>query len=301
MKRPGRIKVLTVLGVPIYVYWSFPFGPLGVLIAAHFADFDPLIFAYCCLGLVFVVCAHELGHFLVARSLAVEVLAVELSIAGGRCEFELPHRLWHSFAIYSAGLGAQLFLFALCKLSIAGLGTPDTPFARCMIITFTIINPIVALINIIPRTTSRGFATDGRVLWLLTRHALGRGPHPHPRIPSADEVPVFPPDTGLLSIPHLVPKDFHTGVEILNDRVTPMEFVTTALMEHLDFTREEATEKMLAIHVTGGMLWPLPTTTRAQQVADGMMADAKKWGHPLQCRAVNAQPVAPSDDHKPSK
>jgi ATP-dependent Clp protease adaptor protein ClpS len=75
-------------------------------------------------------------------------------------------------------------------------------------------------------------------------------------------------------------------VEILNDDGTPMEFVVEILENHLSLDHESAISAMLRIHKHGGQLFPLDDRTRAEEVADGVMKEARHLGHPLQCRAV---------------
>jgi ATP-dependent Clp protease adapter protein ClpS len=74
------------------------------------------------------------------------------------------------------------------------------------------------------------------------------------------------------------------GIEILNDRTTPMEFVVTTLMTHLGLTREQAIVKMLDIHNTGGTLIKLQSAREAQRIADAVSAEARASGHSFVCR-----------------
>jgi ATP-dependent Clp protease adapter protein ClpS len=101
-----------------------------------------------------------------------------------------------------------------------------------------------------------------------------------------DQSPVFPRNTSLLTMPALVPSGFTSGLEILNDTGTPMEFVVDTLSRHLAFDGETATRATMTIHRKGGILLPTSSLEDAERVADAITADANAKGHPLVCRAV---------------
>jgi ATP-dependent Clp protease adapter protein ClpS len=79
-----------------------------------------------------------------------------------------------------------------------------------------------------------------------------------------------------------------TGIEILNDNTTPMEFVIGTLVKHLGLEREDAILLMLNIHNNGGLLYPLPTLEKAEHVAAAMTSNALAHGYQLICRSVDA-------------
>jgi ATP-dependent Clp protease adapter protein ClpS len=147
----------------------------------------------------------------------------------------------------------------------------------------------------VPEKAARGLPSDGYVLWNLLLHVFGNKPSPVLYgVATPDKAPVFPPDTRLLTIKELVPLGFLAGIEILNDKTTPMEFVVTTLMRHLDLDRESALSLMLAIYNKGGALVPLPSIQRAEAVAAAMVADASASGHKFICRAVDVQQRIPA-------
>lgn len=98
--------------------------------------------------------------------------------------------------------------------------------------------------------------------------------------------PVPPRDTSLIDAPEFVPPGFAQGVEILNDNLTPMEFVTSVLTTYLGLTPENAHRTMLQIHSQGGALLATPSLDDARRAAALITAEAAKHGHPLVCRAV---------------
>ena len=178
-------------------------------------------------GYLCILMLHEAAHALVARALGLKVMLVQVSGEGGLCQIETPKRLWHSVAIYSAGIVAEIFLLVTACGYLLFFGAPGSTFGRALLSSFIYLNAFLIAINLIPHKSSSGHATDGMVLWQLLRHRVWGHPHPHIGldIKPDDESRVFSPKTCLLTIAELVPAGFHHGVEILNDRTTPMAFV----------------------------------------------------------------------------
>jgi ATP-dependent Clp protease adapter protein ClpS len=287
-KRSGYFRLAKVGGSELLVHWSLP---VGGVIAATFVRADPEQWVYFCLAYFLLVIIHETGHVLAAVALRLKVFTVEISGVGGLCRFERPHRVWHSVFVYTAGLLAQAVTFSITLAYVDASGSPANPFAGAIVFTFTFVNVGLFAINLIPhRSVRSGLATDGLVLWQLFLHVFRGHPHPHPPlvVKSADKSPIFPRETRLLERPGFRPPGFVHGIEILNDRTTPMEFVVTALMTHLGLTKDQAIVKMLDIHNTGGMLIALSSTTEAQRIADAVSAEAHACGHSFVCRYAGA-------------
>lgn len=282
-KRAGYVKLLRIHGIPLFVHWSVPAG--GLLISA-FAGFRPVEAAYFCLAYVFLICTHEFGHVAAARFLGLAVFAIDLSGLGGQCRLQPPTGIKDTLLVFSAGLLAQIALLTLTLLYLAVFGLPASLFGVCVVQTFTVANVVVLVLNIIPGIANNGVATDGYVLWRLFLHVFRKQPHPlHPI--SVGTATIFPPDTSLLSIEGLAPAGFATGIEILNDNTTPMDFVVATLSRNLNLDRAEAIALMLAIHRKGGELIPLPKD-RAQRIAAAITSDARQNNHGLVCRAIDA-------------
>lgn len=284
-RRPGYFKLAQVSGTELLVHWSLPVG--GAIVAAS-VHADPGQWGgYFCLAYFLLVVIHEAGHLLTALTLRLKVFTVEISGAGGLCRFERPHRVLHSVLVYIAGLLAQAVVFLVTLAYVNVFGSPATPFGGAVVFTFTVVNVFLFAINLIPHRSARsGLATDGAVLWRLFLHVFRGHPHPQPPLVamSADQSPIFPPETSLLNQPGFRPPGFVHGIEILNDRTTPMEFVVTTLMTHLGLTQQQAIVKMLDIHNTGGMLIALPSAQEAQRTAAAISAQAHASGHSFVCR-----------------
>ena len=209
------------------------------------------------------------------------MFAIEISGVGGACHIEAPRTVREAFLVYAAGLLAQLLLLALTAMYVAWFGFPVFLFGKCMAATFLFVNVFMLVMNLIPLKESDGIATDGYVLLRL----MGREP-------LAIFEPVSSPlvdasEMWIASSESSAPKDFATGVEILNDHKTPMDFVVDALMNQMEKSQEEAVEIMLAIHERGGVLISTPTIRIAMRVAERISVEARKNGYALICRAVS--------------
>ena len=281
--RPGTIEAFRIRGVPVFLHWSLPLG--GLLIASY-ARADWRIALCCCIAYTFLIAAHEVGHAAAAASLKLKVHAIYLSGLGGRCRFQTPRSVGGAFFVVSAGLLAQLILFVVTASYVTMFGWPRSILALCMVNTFTLANLVLFVINVIPQRLPRGLATDGSILWRLLMHATQGYPHPWPTV--AANSPVFPPDTSLLARPGMKPAGFKTGVEILNDDKTPMDFVVHTLMKNLEIDQQQALAVMLNIHNNGGLLWPTRDIAEGRRVAEAIAQDCQVHNQPLVCRAVES-------------
>lgn len=266
----------------MFVHWSFPAGGLVLCI---WSGFQPLASIYYIFAFTLLVLLHELAHVAAARWHGLKVFSVEISGFGGECRIQAPQAIRDTLVVYAAGLFVQFVLLLLAVAWVVALGRfPQEALGRSVAITFIFCNLFMLVVNIIPATAPGGQPNDGRVLWRLMLHAVKGHPHPFPN--PLETTRLFPPDTALLSIEGMMPPGFVTGIEILNDSGTPMEFVVDTLMRRLDLDRDAAIRLMLAIHQQGGQLVPVGDWDRAKVIADAISDDAQRLGHPLVCRAV---------------
>jgi ATP-dependent Clp protease adapter protein ClpS len=283
-RRPGYAEVLRVGGLSIFVHWTFPLGGLVVAGYAQATWRQAIIYCVC---YVLLVAAHELGHASAALSQGVGVKCIELVGFGGRCRLaEIPRSIRSAFLIYSGGMLVQVALFALAAIYIALFGWPKSTVGLPIVMTLTFVNLVVFLMCVIPHT-SNGVSSDGTVLWRLLMHVARGRPSPFP-VP-AEQSPVFPPETSLLSKVDLKPEGFVTGIEILNDAKTPMDFVVWTLSKNLRLESSQAMEVMLTIHARGGVLWSLESMKEAERVAAAITEDCHLRNQSLVCRAVDAR------------
>jgi ATP-dependent Clp protease adapter protein ClpS len=280
-RQPRARKIATINGVPIMMRGSFP--TTGVLIAC-FADVGLVGTISYCIAFAILILVHELGHWAAARAQGLKVFAVVISGVGGSCLTQLPRGVRDTFVLYAGGLIAQAALLMITLMIIAVLGDPTSQIWRATAAAFTIVNLLLMGMNLVPGKIRDDLSNDGAILWDLLRHVVGRGAHPLATQHAAS--PVFHPETRLMTIDGMIPPGFEVGVEILNDDGTPMEFVVEILENHLSLDHESAISAMMRIHKHGGQLFPLDDRTRAEEVADGVMKEARHLGHPLQCRAV---------------
>jgi ATP-dependent Clp protease adapter protein ClpS len=98
--------------------------------------------------------------------------------------------------------------------------------------------------------------------------------------------PVFPPDSSLLRMKGFTPAGFLSGIEIMNDNLTPMAFVVSVLQNCVGLSETDATRTMLEIHTKGGALLPMSSFEESRRVVELIAAEARNKNHPLVCRAV---------------
>jgi ATP-dependent Clp protease adapter protein ClpS len=103
--------------------------------------------------------------------------------------------------------------------------------------------------------------------------------------------PVFPPETSLLRMKGFVPAGFLSGIEIMNDNLTPMEFVVSGLQNCVGLKETDAIRTMLEIHRKGkgGILLPMRSFEESRRVAELVTAEAHSKNHPSVCRAVRVE------------
>lgn len=161
-QRPGFSKAIRVLGVPTYLHWSFP---LGAVVPCLFVGFRAEQSIYLCAGYILLVAIHELGHAVAARACNLDVLAIEITGFGGMCYTEAPRTIKAALALCSGGLFAQLVLFVIASMALVLFGRPPTLFLNCLALTFTLINIILFIGNIVPTKPAIGQVTDGYLIW----------------------------------------------------------------------------------------------------------------------------------------
>lgn len=280
----GSFKVATVRGAPLRIHWSLP---VGGLVLSIFSGFRLTEWLYYCLAFLALISIHELGHFAAARFLGLKVFSVDISGLGGQCNVQAPHGIGDTLLVFSAGLLAQCALFLLTLLCIAIFGWPASAFGKCVVYTFTAYNVFLFVVNLVPGKSFSGLSTDGNIIWQVILHATKGAPHPFPDPLAITRV--FPAETSLLSLAEFSAPGFTTGVEILNDSKTPMEFVVTTLMQQLELDRDAAIILMFNIHKNGGALVPTAGLDKAEAIAAAVTEAARHQGHQFVCRAVEAR------------
>ena len=73
------------------------------------------------------------------------------------------------------------------------------------------------------------------------------------------------------------------AVVLLNDDVTPMEFVVEVLQQVFGNEHDEAVKAMLAVHHQGSGICGLYGQEEAQRLAKAVIDRAQASGYPLQC------------------
>ena len=280
--KKGSFKLNILKGIPVSVHWTFLAGGLLISVFVKFDLPDTICF---CIAYALLVIIHELAHATAARFSRLQVFEVEISGTGGLCLTESPRNFSAAMALSSAGILAQVFILVSTLFYIEIFGKPTSNFGECLAITFIYVNVVMLVFNTIPsKEPSDNFGTDGYLLWKLLANRIRGRPYTFP-----DTSATFPPETRLIKLQGFMPSGFKTGIEILNDNDTTMEFVVSALTTHVNMPEEEAISAMLDIHKKGGLLISMPTYEKAIGVATAITSGAKANGFNLICRPVDVE------------
>ena len=163
---PGYLRLFSLYRVPVYFHWSFPIG--GILISLY-GKGDLEQTAYYIFSYSILILVHELGHLLAARYYKLEVFSIKISGAGGMCRCGVPESFRSAFLLYRGGLLVQIIFFVIAASYLSFYTFPESKLGFCLAITFTLVNVIMLVINLIPSKTPGGQPTDGYVLWSLLR------------------------------------------------------------------------------------------------------------------------------------
>jgi Zn-dependent protease/CBS domain-containing protein len=177
---PGSIQVARVLGIPVYVHfsWFVIFGLIAwTLATGYFPQHYPNlpVTSYWAKGLVasllfFVsILLHELGHSLVARASGIGIRSITLFIFGGVARLEKdPPDGRTELRMAAAGPAVSLALSAL----FLGAGMLARPGGTVWAVAryLAMINLVVAVFNLVP-----AFPLDGgRLLRGLLWKSMGK-------------------------------------------------------------------------------------------------------------------------------
>lgn len=80
-----------------------------------------------------------------------------------------------------------------------------------------------------------------------------------------------------------------SGIEVLNDDVTPMDYVIVVLMQCLGLSQRDATESMLRIHLKGFARFGRMRPSVAEELVDYIRTEVAKTDYPLTCRVCEGQ------------
>lgn len=179
-RRFGAIRIGRVVGVPIYVNWSwfvialliaFWAGPdlvenvPGIGNLAYLVGFGFAVLLY---GSVLL---HEISHVLVAKAYGLPVRAVTLQLLGGVSEIEQePKSPWREFAVAAVG--------PLTSLAISGAGfllwtqVNEPPVLVILVQGLAWANLVVGVFNLLP-----GLPLDGGRMLRAVVWGVSRRPH----------------------------------------------------------------------------------------------------------------------------
>jgi ATP-dependent Clp protease adapter protein ClpS len=288
--RSGSLRLLSVGGVPIYLNRSFLVASVLVCVLSWYLGgnlaLDFILYAL-------VVLVHESGHAIAARSFGLRVHAIEISAGGGLCHIDLPQGFWSWIFAFGGGVMGQAVVLvgALAWISFDdGLMTSYSESVGKVLVFF---NAFVILGNLASFRDRRGNLSDGAVLKAVLMHRFRRGPAPGSLFLTPSPLPaspVFARNTRLAALPGFAKPGFASGLEMLNDNTTPMDFVVDVLERHVGMDRDTAVATMLEIHGKGGILLPTADLQAAEVIARTVGEEARSRQHlDLVIRAVGTR------------
>ena len=165
-KRPGHsLKIGRLLGVSVFLHWTFAFLILLVIVADSHLGVHAVLAGLFWIGAVFLsVLLHELAHCVVAQRDGVVVDDILLLPIGGVSQMRsLPREPGEEFAISIAGpltsIGLAALFAALALLTGSHLW-PPTLFTRSWFVRLAWLNLVLGAFNLLPALPMDG----GRVL-----------------------------------------------------------------------------------------------------------------------------------------
>ncbi len=172
----GGIKIGRFLGIPIYADLSLFLT--GALVAYGFLPrletIDPslgsrkyLVAGGFALLLYVSILVHELAHAAVARSFALPVRSVSLSMLGGATALEhKPDTPGRDFAISGAGPAATLLIAAAGWAGLQVVASDG--LLHLMLVQLTLSNVIVGVYNLLPGLPLDGGSMLAAVVWAIS-------------------------------------------------------------------------------------------------------------------------------------
>ncbi len=148
-----------IFGIPIYLDSSVIF----LLLYFGLFYYRNLLFGLIgCVGLLFSIAAHELGHSLVAMGFGCQVRDITLMMLGGRATLlSMPRKAWQEFLVAIAGPAVSLslgfgFLYAARLFPVL----TSTNLAKELLRDFMLLNISLGIFNLLPAFPMDG----GRIL-----------------------------------------------------------------------------------------------------------------------------------------
>jgi Zn-dependent protease len=170
----GTVGIYGPFDIPIFIHWS---TLLGGIFPCLYVGFHPVEMVAFIVGFFLLVCIHEFGHATAARLFGLKVLAVQVSVAGGLCRHEQAPSDGKAFVIAASGLVAQLLLFSLSAAYVVLFGYGSARILNCLLLTFTFVNAVMFVFNLVPSKVISGLSTDGLLLWKFGRRLVKQTAH----------------------------------------------------------------------------------------------------------------------------
>jgi len=147
-----------IFGIPIYLDSSVIF----LLLYFGLFRYNSIIFGILgCVGLLFSIAAHELGHSLVAMGFGWKVRDITLMMLGGRATLlSMPRKAWQEFLVAIAGPAVSLSLGFIAIFAVKHLPELGVNMRNFWHNDFALLNFSLGIFNLLPAFPMDG----GRVL-----------------------------------------------------------------------------------------------------------------------------------------
>ncbi len=163
----GYLNAGRVMGVPIRLHWSIPFG---AFLFGRF-QFVPGFWV----GFFLLVVIHELGHSFLARRRGLQNLEIRVHAFGGGSVNERGSVYDQAIIAWGGVLAQILVLYVPTLLLTTLVPIPQIDFLRQLLSAFLFTNLFLAAFNLIPVAPFDGFmAWKLPKLWWARRKGSGR-------------------------------------------------------------------------------------------------------------------------------
>jgi len=119
------------------------------------------------LGLLSIICIHELGHFFAAKLFKLKTLEIHISPLIGLCYIEECYNHFHELIVYSSGIFLQLLIFIIGIISINTINNQTNEFYWFANYIMVFINAGIIIFNLLPFEPLDGFYIFKNLRWLI--------------------------------------------------------------------------------------------------------------------------------------
>ncbi|MCP4493865.1 MAG: hypothetical protein GY820_42170 [Gammaproteobacteria bacterium] len=149
------------------MHWGLPIGSFFIFFAFTYDIHRSIAFS---LAYIFLIFIHEIGHAIAARLLGLHLFKIELFGLGGVGHVEpAPQTRFEGIVLYSSGVLAQLVILMVTVIYLSFFGDSKFLISDDIVFTFTYLNMILLVLNLIPSRLTSGYDSDGKMIFHFLR------------------------------------------------------------------------------------------------------------------------------------